>query len=515
MTGSSFERLLYRRQFLVAPEPISGLTDWQRADVAGRYHVAAHPDVELCQVVEGQRSVTLIGFILDPDNPEHSNTHVLRGLLDRTGGALDVIAATSRLGGRWVLVVSDRDQVLVFGDAGGQRQVAYGRGGSASATPGWCASQPGAIAERLELHEDPDAAAFLRARQTWDYMVRWFPGDLTLYAEVAMLLPNHYLDLASGVAHRYWPVAALTPLSHDEALEESGRLLRGLMTAARRRFSLAISMTAGWDSRLMLALSKDVYKDLYYFTLRYPDFDHDAPDIVVPRSLLKKLGVTYNVIDCTGEVDRAFETVCERSVAELHGGCGDVWALHEEYPQERVCLSGDLGEVFKCFFEPDVGPDGRVTAGALAQFDSMAEEPLAVAAHERWLAGIPPATIDVRELFSWEQLGGRIQSVYRAGYDLVQESFAPFNCRSLLVALLSLDRSFRVRPQCLIMHDLIDAAWPELLSEPVNPPRRVGRAQALVRVLVKWNIWQQVPQPLVRLGKRAMGRPVAERSHVQ
>lgn len=508
MSATLFDRLLYRRQFLIAPEPISGAPGWRRAEVANTYHVAAHPDVDLCQVADGRRSLTLIGFILDPDNPEHSNTEVLEGLLAGTTTARDTLAATERMGGRWALIVSDGDDVLVSGDAGGQRQVAYVRGGASSAKVGWCASQPGAIAERLGLVESPAAAAFLRARKTWDYMVRWFPGDVTLYAEVAILLPNHYLDLRAGTAHRYWPLTSLLALTRDEALAESKRLLHGLMAAAQRRFSLALSMTAGWDSRLMLALSRNVHRDLYVFTLRYADFVHDAPDIVVPRALLKKIGVAYNVIDCSGPADPAFETVCERSVAELHGGCGDVWALHESCPSDRVCLSGDLAEVFKCFFEPDVKADAPITPADLARFDSMENEPLALDAHARWLSSIPASSIDVRELFSWEQLGGRIQTIYRAGYDLVQDSFAPFNCRRLLVTMLSVERSYRERPQCLILRDLIEDVWPELLSEPVNPPRRPGRAETLVRVLVKLNIWQQLPKPLVQLGKRAMGRAV-------
>jgi asparagine synthetase B (glutamine-hydrolysing) len=213
-----------------------------------------------------------------------------------------------------------------------------------------CASQPGLIAKTLNLAMDKEALGYINSREPYDYEVYWLPGDASMYEGIKALLPNHYVDLRTGQSQRFWPDADLKGMSRQEAVAESSRLLRGLMLSARRRFDLALSLTAGWDSRVNLALSRDLVRDLYCFTLTYPHTENTR-DVTIPGVLLKRLGLQHSLIKYPEQVNAEYKSIYQRSIdAASTAYCADAQAMHECYPQNRVCITGDVAEIFKCYY---------------------------------------------------------------------------------------------------------------------------------------------------------------------
>jgi hypothetical protein len=95
-----------------------------------------------------------------------------------------------------------------------------------------------------------------------------------------------------------------------------------------------------------------------------------------------------------------------------------------------------------------------------------------VRAFSRWLDDAVRQPLDVLDLFSWEQMAGRWQGKVRSEFDIVQESFAPLNCRALLELMLGLDPRKRRAPRFEFFRLMIERLWPETLVEPVNPPEK-------------------------------------------
>ncbi|MCC7239120.1 MAG: hypothetical protein IT421_06395, partial [Candidatus Brocadia sp.] len=81
------------------------------------------------------------------------------------------------------------------------------------------------------------------------------------------MLPNHYLNLKTGLCKRYWPNKPFQNLSLEEGLEKSSNILKALMKSASNRFDLTVGLTAGLDSRLVLAASKEISNKLSYTSL--------------------------------------------------------------------------------------------------------------------------------------------------------------------------------------------------------------------------------------------------------
>lgn len=97
----------------------------------------------------------------------------------------------------------------------------------------------------------------------------WLPGTLTLHEGLSRLLPNHYLDLETWKAVRFWPHA--DEFSQDLGLEEAtsriARALGNFMVAAADQFRLGITLTAGLDSRLLLAAARPATEKVEFFTI--------------------------------------------------------------------------------------------------------------------------------------------------------------------------------------------------------------------------------------------------------
>ena len=64
-----------------------------------------------------------------------------------------------------------------------------------------------------------------------------------------------------------------------------------------------------------------------------------------------------------------------------------------------------------------------------------------------------------------------------------KEVLFPFNCRRLLIDLLSVSAVDRMPPNYPFYKDLIGHMWPELLSEPINPVPKISMASRIVNKL--------------------------------
>jgi hypothetical protein len=485
-------RLHYRRQFFLGPEFVANFPGWKQLEISPSLKLSAHPDLEVAQFTAEDGSITLLGFIFDAEQPQAAPQDILQRLWQWRDQPETLRRQTDALGGRWVLVIRHGQQCWLLHDATGARQVCYTRLGNALI----CASQPGLIAELHKLVIDPAAQDFVRARGDSDLDVYWLPGNRTLYREVRVLLPNHVLDLQTGQVQRFWPNEPLPKGNHADVLARSLATLKGFMAAAQRRSGgLSVPMTAGWDSRLVLAMSRPAASDLHCYTLIYPNQSRQNRDVAVPARLLRRLGLQHHLIEYPRNVDPAFRAVCQRSTYSGHTAfCADSQSLHKIYPADRLCLTGDVAEIVKCHYR--LGPEhtGPLTAADLAGLCGLPLHPFALEALQEWLAGVPEnCVIHPLDLFCWEQMAGRWQTLIRAEYDIVQESFAPLNSRALLADMLTLDERVRRAPSFVLLRELIEQLWPETLAEPVNPPEKTGLKVQVIKAIGKLNVYRLIP----------------------
>ena len=482
---------LFYNQFVLGPSFVAHLEGWQQITVDDTTKLTVHPDLSIAQVGNKEKSLTLVGFMLDPYNPADGDVDILRSLLGNYSSRNELIGATAALGGRWVLIAAKGREKFLFTDALGLRQVFYTN--PADTNDVWAMSQPKLGADLLGLTVDDAAHAFMNShvfRANSEY--KWI-GTATLYREIKHLLPNHYLDLHTGVCHRFWPDRRLETLVLDEAVEKITTLLQGLLTAAAARFDLAIPVTAGLDSRLVLAASKNIREKVTYMTVRQVRAPDKSPDVVVAARLLKKLGMEHHVVSAAVTTTPEFSKKFKQNVFLAHDHYGpDAEAILDKFLRQKVAVTGSGAEVGRRYLSSKVFARMERTPQLLAAFEDLSGNDFAIQQCREWLdefGKIRDLNFEVLDLFEWED-GCNWLAMTTLEFDIAwRDIFTPYNCRQILALMLSVDKKYREPPNYELFTRLIARLWPEVLCEPINPHQKkmsnLGRFKGKAKYFVK------------------------------
>ena len=332
-------QLLFRRQFVIGPRFLDGFPKWKRMELRSGIHLTTHPELTVSHVRGEDASVTVLGFILDPLRVEDRDPDILKRLLRHLegGGTREsLIRLTYPLAGRWILLVEAGRERWLFNDPCGHRQVFYAE----PPQPRWCATQPGLLAAILGLSMNRETARYYRTYRRRDPQYSW-PGDTSPFPGIRRLQPNHLLDLRTGGVGRYWPEGDVAPRSFDEVVAENARLLKGIVEGASRRFGLSLGITAGRDTRTLLAASRAIRDRLYCFTSLSGHMDWRSSDIRLPSKLLAQFRLPHHVVVCPSHMDKRFERIYRASVVSAHDCYGPiVQGELQGHPEERVCMLG-------------------------------------------------------------------------------------------------------------------------------------------------------------------------------
>jgi hypothetical protein len=469
-----------RNQFALTAQA-TNIPGWRRLRLGQRVYLSHHPHLDVYRVKRGTRSLTLLGLMVDWREPWRAPRQVVEHLLDNAATLEQCLEATEELCGRWVLVYQEGDSLTLFHDASGSRQVCFAGGPE----PGelCCASEPGLLARLAGLVPDAEAAVFYR-----DYAARnpeyWYPGDRLPLDGARVLLPGHMLDLASGQVRRYWPNRQRTALSDAEVAERVALRLEGSLRAACAHYELALGLSAGWDSRVVLAACREVRDRIAVYSARRHDMSRLHPDVVLPLALARRLGLHHHQITQRATASRQILHLLQQHTLQPHAFFAPAMEAEQRYFQcRRVAILGNVSEVAK---RPGGGWLARlnervehlsltgrtISSGELADIVGMGRSGFVTRAFDDWLAGVgDDCGYKLSDLFYLEQgCGRRLASVFTEFEFAWRDIFLPFNCRALLTDLLSAPEEGRHGPRYELYRSIIGRLWPEVLSEPVNPP---------------------------------------------
>ena len=506
MTDTRFplDKLLFRRQFILGPYFLERFKSWQKCIINDSIFLTVHPDLQVCQTNHEQKSLTLLGYILDSANPKSDNLDIVGTLIRQVETAKDVFAYTHALGGRWILIMDDGKDVLLFNDATGSRQVFYTNNPSVGM---WCASQPAIMADELGLALDKDALDnFINTRAIQNRIEYWWPGESSPYKEISHLLPNHYLDLSSGTCRRFWPHEKVEYIPCEEAVKKGSLGLKRFIQAASNRFDLALAVTGGWDSRLLLAATREVRRDVFYYTLLYNRFynlTETSPDVKTPSELLPQLGIQHHIIRCPSQMDHGFREIYDRNVTTAHEAWGNIaQGIYEHYPQNRVCIKAVVNEVARCYAPCRLAFFERPTAEKLARISGMDTNSFATRHFKKWLSQTRETAerqnVNIMDLFYLEQRMGNWYAMSQMEWDIAQEVFEPFNSRDFITLFLSVKDKYKRQPANRLYRMLIKELWPDVLNAPINPAP--FRFKSLIkRWLMRTDLYQFVRSTHARL----------------
>ena len=496
------ERLLFRRQFLLGPRSFTPNRHWSCTQLQHGLHLSTHADLPFSSATEQNLSVTLVGRAIDPYRPKAGEQEILHSLIEKTPDLGELIESTIAFIGRWVIIFQDHKDTNIFTDPCGFRQVYYHR----DEEEFWCASQPELIKaiRQLQLNTDPLLPPFLTSIGHVQQESPWI-GSSTLYENCFHLLPNHYLNVYRTNQVRFYPNGDIGSKTTSEIIQSVSNILHGAMTGLTNRYQISLALTAGVDSRVLLAASRHVSNKIDYFVYRQITYGADHPDIWVPKRIAKELGIKFVVKTPSHHLPGWFVSMLSQNVT-----CARVLPKTSNIYDKLVSgdnsvnINGNASEICRNFFDKycrmDIEDVSTIKLAALL----FGQEPIpsfATKEIDEWRNKAGSLSSDkglnILDLLYWEQRLGNWGAQYPAEQDISVEEISPFNCRQLIQTLSAAPRHLRAAPDYPLYRSLIEEMWPEALAFPINPEPKVNAVSA-----IKNRVRPYIPSAIVRLVKR-------------
>jgi len=333
----------------------------------------------------------------------------------------------------------------------------------------------------------------LREPLDWGSGVDWFPPPTSRYKGIRRVLPSQALEFAEGMVtprRRKVPEPVRPSRSSEEiAAAVERRLVTALRNIARSSNGTPwLALTAGKDSRLLLAAARAAGVEVRTFTQELPFYRWNLSDRTLPPLLSEKVGYEHRFIRAES-LERDLLRLWDEHTAGQSVETDRVFIARRQWdpiPPGSTVLRAGVFETAQCAEHsilPPVARDSGEMLDCLARWAVFSGRPLTsdqAGALSEWLNWINEdvgSGLDWRDRFYMEQrVGGWLSSVEQ-GLDCTgRRSLHPANCSALLEDLLAFDPSMRVTFDHHEM--LIERMAPELLEYPINPPDNWSRRLA-------------------------------------
>lgn len=323
---------------------------WSCIQIQHGLHLSMHADLPLSSVTKKALTVTLIGHAINPYQPQANESDILHSLLAKGTEFHVFIESTKPLIGRWVIIFQNHKATYIFTDPCGFRQVFYHSDGKDC----WCGSQPELIKVNcdLRLNTNPMLISFLTHRSHVLLESPWV-GNSTLYKKCFHLLPNHYLNLNSTDQVRFYPGNVISRQTTSEIIESASTILQGAMLGISNRYKVSLALTAGMDSRILLAASKHISNDIDYFVYREDTFGANHPDIWVPKKMAKKLDIRFTVKTPSNSLPGWFVSILSQNVTCARF-LSKTYNIYDKLVtgNNKININGNASEICRNFFDP-------------------------------------------------------------------------------------------------------------------------------------------------------------------
>lgn len=364
------------------------------------------------------------------------------------------------LAGSFVFVLDDGDHRRLYLDACGSLSAVYDP------------ERRRAAATSLQLLDPDEAQARFRARM-YDalHIARdgWFPAGLTAHEGIWRLMPNHYLDLDSFEMRRHWPCEPIARAPAPEAacstiLSE----MRRTMSAAAAQGPAYVSLTAGNETRMLVAAGREMRDALTFVTVRAEGVELDR---IRAEELASRFDLEHRIIPLR-EADGAAAQDWHARTGYTFGGPHMRTHPTTHALRDREFFIGGLGgEIGRGFFWRATDDDGTpLDPDGLWARMGLPPQPEILPHVARWLDGVRHLPTLLQLDLAYLELRMGCWGFAPSYASVTPLRLHPLISRRSFVAMLSLppdwrrmqDRSNRM------IQAVVRQGWPELLDLPIS-----------------------------------------------
>ncbi|MEO0373584.1 MAG: hypothetical protein AAF329_02935 [Cyanobacteria bacterium P01_A01_bin.17] len=449
---------LHRRQFILGPTPVNPGGHWCSVLVNASIYLSYCPELQVgnAQDLNGNRWF-LLGIAVE------TQLHRSAPLIDIAETTTDKVPELSASwAGRWILL----DEKRLYLDASGLLGCFYGQTAEGKT---WSSSSATLLTETLP------AQAIDERTLHYETGISWYPPPRSRFLDIRRLLPSQALCLETG---RPIPRPLMPAIQPERAYEQGLELIQQCLVTTLKHLStlgqpLWLGLTAGYDSRLMMALCRVAQIEVKLYTRVAARMS--IADQRLPPLLAKVCGYSHTFLHRDQRFPERQALVAAHSGGQISAGDAEPFVRGDRDQLKGLAFGGHGFAIASGFWRlrelPEVLPNPETGAKLIAQLFQEPSQSSAAAGLKEWLDWIarhPQPHLNWCDRFFIEQRQAGWLSAKEQVYDLTDlVRFPILNCAYLYALLLSIPESQRLNS--LIQEALIRQTVPELLDYPFNP----------------------------------------------
>lgn len=435
-------------------------------------------DLEMSKSENDLVSILLLGFIIDPFFPDRSSEEIIIKLsqLENKNAFFKELENYS---GRYVILYKNKNDLLVLHDMFGQRQINYSSqkeifilSSSVQLLNESLCRETEFIPEHEKLIKDNGFSAF----------DQWFLGDLTWDKNVKKLLPNHYLNLHELSVSRI-PFFPVDYLDEDQVIALCKAVVEGNYKAICNRYEgIFQALTAGYDSRTLLALSKNNWNQIQFYTFRRKDANSQR-DARIANKLSHQFLFNHQTItnikkDLKFEYEYKQNFIIPRTTPKYY----NILYFQKFQETKTINITGDGVQMVRNLRSPEQ------LRSAEQLFDSLKYEYKGFHLNNfsNWLEEARKTAnehdILISDLFTQEIAQGQLTSRWALEFDLSGcEEFNPFSHKRMIYTILkNIPYEKKISPDYHFQKKLMESAVSGITDIPFNPPTWKGIIKKII-----------------------------------
>lgn len=417
---------------------------------------------------EGSNFVAVIGTCVSTTSKDcKAAEELLRAL---SVGETRFFEELSSYSGRYAVIFSSGSDTKFVTDAAGMRSVFYAEDGSL-------------VASHARLIEENLGGPI--EKHPWT-VGRGYPGNLVPYKRVRILTPNTYYSVETHSVQRFWPFKPVPPKNVEESAREVSVAMATVIQGLASKGPVKSSLTAGHDSRCLLAVA--ISSGIDFETYTYGSRHNTLVDRLVAAEISHSVGLRHTVPDQI-ELSRELKNALAHANYTNHHW-NNVPSLMEwiDDPSTIVLMETllEIGRGASAVNFPDAPAPVDAESMALLYLRTMPfkkrqaveikgrEEYLrfATSAFQSWIdetGGPTPQYLNPYVQFFWEHRMATWHGPTMAERDFYATAVNPSNSLSIYQSMLGV--SEKDQRAGSVPTEIIRSVAPALLSFPVNPKK--------------------------------------------
>jgi len=462
----SFDNDWFKNQYLITNNAKISIPGWHCITPTNSLYIHSHPFLNDTCIQKKHTFIVLLGFIFDPLNPDYTFYDIIENLINESPQRSDFFKNIQALTGRYVLIYNDESNLLVTPDACGLRQIYYGKINGKKYITSSIKLPIDLTKETLQISQNKKD--FINSRQYEINEQAWL-GDQSYDDRFKKVLPNHYLKFNSFISKRIPFFEPKITDNYNKVLNYAKKILTNSFKTIKNRYKVILPVTAGLDSRILLAASREYKTNIEYYIFERKEANFY--DSYIPDKLMNKLQMDFTRIKAYNFTDKFLQKYKENHYfSRILPKTKFINYHYKNSDSDTLNITGNCSEITRFYYDY---PLAEVSGKYFARICNYKNNSYAIEQINKWLDDAKyfcyKNSIDLRTLFYWEQRMGNWGAQFPFEQDIAIEEFAPYNNRELILSILTIPQRNRKYPRYKFRYDLMRNLWEEILQEKINP----------------------------------------------